>query len=63
MFRPHEKGSAVFINAHLPPPPSVIRELESESKKAAKKVLHKNIKSSQRKTITKPVSAKEAKTS
>lgn len=62
MFQPHKKGSAVFLNAHFPPPPSAIRDFESEAKRTAKKLANKNIISTQRKAITKPISAKEAKT-
>lgn len=53
MFQPHKKGSAVLLNVHLPPPPSVVKKWIDEDKKSKKK-LSKNVhKSAKPKSISK----------
>lgn len=53
MFQPHKKGSAVLLNVHLPPPPSVVKNWIDEDKKTNRK-LSKNVhKSAKPKSISK----------
>lgn len=43
MLRPHKKGS-VFLEAHLPPPPSIVKKWIEDDKRRDKKLKRKTIK-------------------
>lgn len=57
MFRPNTR-SAMFLDAHLPPPPSVVKKWTDEDKKKVKKQAKVHGKPTQRNTIAKTVPAK-----
>lgn len=59
MFQPHKKGTAIFLDAHLPPPPCLVKKWVKDDKKTAKK-RNKNQLTKQKITV-KPITAKEAK--